>query len=433
MAGVELPLRAIREQIACAFDLIVHLTRLVDGCRRVSHVTEVSGSRGRSSRSRTCSSRGRRARRTREATWTAASARRSARRGCGRTSCSRWRRTASSSPANLTFVGTGGGVKCERRLLTGAACFLCSSWLPNSPTPALRPAHVGAAGSSSYARSTQARPADRGDRTSPRGRGPGARSGAPPRERATAVAGRGPQNLGKERAKKFVRRHRPLAVDARAADPSTRLAAAQGSSARKAQSDRIELLAFGSQAVDAPPASRRRRSTQRSRFSLARGRPRPGNRSLRRRPALVGGARRPRRSPSRVLILLTDGQEVSSKASPRRAAIAAARKAGVTVYPIAIESASFSPAPLKQLAKATGGRYTGARDSASLVAVYNSIAAELRRTWQLTYTTAARPGEEIRLAGGGASLTSTIARPLRRRRAASTRRFPAHSSESARS
>jgi len=40
-AGVELPVRAIREQISSAFDLIVHLTRLVDGSRRVSHVTEV--------------------------------------------------------------------------------------------------------------------------------------------------------------------------------------------------------------------------------------------------------------------------------------------------------------------------------------------------------------------------------------------------------
>jgi pilus assembly protein CpaF len=40
-AGVELPLRAIREQISSAFDLIVHLTRLVDGSRRISHVTEV--------------------------------------------------------------------------------------------------------------------------------------------------------------------------------------------------------------------------------------------------------------------------------------------------------------------------------------------------------------------------------------------------------
>ncbi|HET7856148.1 MAG TPA: CpaF family protein, partial [Gaiellaceae bacterium] len=40
-AGVDLPLRAIREQIASAFDLLVQITRLVDGSRRLSHVTEV--------------------------------------------------------------------------------------------------------------------------------------------------------------------------------------------------------------------------------------------------------------------------------------------------------------------------------------------------------------------------------------------------------
>ena len=40
-AGVELPLRAIREQVASAFDLLVQITRLVDGSRRISHVTEV--------------------------------------------------------------------------------------------------------------------------------------------------------------------------------------------------------------------------------------------------------------------------------------------------------------------------------------------------------------------------------------------------------
>jgi pilus assembly protein CpaF len=40
-AGVELPLRAIREQVSSALDLVVHLSRLVDGTRRVSHVTEV--------------------------------------------------------------------------------------------------------------------------------------------------------------------------------------------------------------------------------------------------------------------------------------------------------------------------------------------------------------------------------------------------------
>src|ERR1700745_4183616 len=40
-AGVELPLRAIRAQGSSAFDLLVPITRLVDGSRRISHVTEV--------------------------------------------------------------------------------------------------------------------------------------------------------------------------------------------------------------------------------------------------------------------------------------------------------------------------------------------------------------------------------------------------------
>ena len=40
-AGVELPHRAIREQIASAFDLLVQIQRLVDGSRRITHITEV--------------------------------------------------------------------------------------------------------------------------------------------------------------------------------------------------------------------------------------------------------------------------------------------------------------------------------------------------------------------------------------------------------
>ena len=43
MAGVELPVRAIREQVASAIDLIVHQQRFKDGTRRVTHVTEVVG------------------------------------------------------------------------------------------------------------------------------------------------------------------------------------------------------------------------------------------------------------------------------------------------------------------------------------------------------------------------------------------------------
>ena len=43
MARAELPLRAIREQISSAFDLIVYAERLDDGSRKVTLVTEVQG------------------------------------------------------------------------------------------------------------------------------------------------------------------------------------------------------------------------------------------------------------------------------------------------------------------------------------------------------------------------------------------------------
>ncbi|MGH8944619.1 MAG: CpaF family protein [Acidimicrobiia bacterium] len=46
MAGYDLPVRAIREQIASAVDLVVHVSRLKDGTRRVTHVTEVEGMEG---------------------------------------------------------------------------------------------------------------------------------------------------------------------------------------------------------------------------------------------------------------------------------------------------------------------------------------------------------------------------------------------------
>ncbi len=45
-AGVDLPLRAIREQVAGAVDLIVQVSRLVDGSRRITHITEVGKMEG---------------------------------------------------------------------------------------------------------------------------------------------------------------------------------------------------------------------------------------------------------------------------------------------------------------------------------------------------------------------------------------------------
>jgi pilus assembly protein CpaF len=43
MAGMDLPVRAIREQAASAIDLIIHQQRLKDGTRRITHITEVIG------------------------------------------------------------------------------------------------------------------------------------------------------------------------------------------------------------------------------------------------------------------------------------------------------------------------------------------------------------------------------------------------------
>ncbi|HNQ94853.1 MAG TPA: CpaF family protein [Anaerolineales bacterium] len=46
MAGMELPARAIREQIASAVDVICHQERMRDGTRKVTNITEVSGMEG---------------------------------------------------------------------------------------------------------------------------------------------------------------------------------------------------------------------------------------------------------------------------------------------------------------------------------------------------------------------------------------------------
>src|SRR5450756_2269521 len=46
MAGVDLPLRAIREQVSSAVDLIVHQSRMKDGTRRIEDITEIQGMEG---------------------------------------------------------------------------------------------------------------------------------------------------------------------------------------------------------------------------------------------------------------------------------------------------------------------------------------------------------------------------------------------------
>jgi pilus assembly protein CpaF len=46
MAGMELPVRAIREQVASAIDVVIHQERMRDGTRKIVNITEVSGMEG---------------------------------------------------------------------------------------------------------------------------------------------------------------------------------------------------------------------------------------------------------------------------------------------------------------------------------------------------------------------------------------------------
>ena len=118
--------------------------------------------------------------------------------------------------------------------------------------------------------------------------------------------------------------------------------------------------------------------------------------------------------PGRVIIVLTDGRDVSSSAS-LDAAVAAARKANASIYPIGIESTDFDPAALRTLAKETGGTYHGAGSTAQLQAVYASIASELHRTWRLGYDTSARPGDHVDLrvtVAGVGTVEKSVAVPV---------------------
>jgi tight adherence protein B len=98
----------------------------------------------------------------------------------------------------------------------------------------------------------------------------------------------------------------------------------------------------------------------------------------------------------RVVIVVTDGNETRSTATLDNA-IKAARESGVLLYVVAIESKQFNPAPLKRLARETGGSYRGAGSSRQLRTIYAGIAQELRRTWRVEYLTAARSGEKLAL------------------------------------
>jgi hypothetical protein len=89
--------------------------------------------------------------------------------------------------------------------------------------------------------------------------------------------------------------------------------------------------------------------------------------------------------------------EIRSAVATLQDAIRAAQSARARVYAVGIPDTTFTPMPLIELAAATGGRYYRAPTTAALARIYGVIAAELNRTWQLQFLTAARPGDTVKL------------------------------------
>jgi tight adherence protein B len=108
---------------------------------------------------------------------------------------------------------------------------------------------------------------------------------------------------------------------------------------------------------------------------------------------------------SRVLVLLTDGHDLGSRSSLAQA-IATAQRANVVVYGIAAGRRT-DVRPLKKLASATGGRLFNAANPAGFGRAYRLLGRELNRTWQVSFLSQTRQGDQTKLTVRAAGTAST--------------------------
>jgi tight adherence protein B len=223
-------------------------------------------------------------------------------------------------------------------------------------------------------------------------------------EDGSPVEGLQAENLGRQKSV-VLAVDTSRSMDGKAIKDAAR--AARAFVAAKPPDDRIAILGFGhkpvllttfsSSTIDAAQALRQIAVDSRSGTALYDG------------IVLAAESLQVEQNLGRVVILLTDGRDVSSSASLAEA-IKEAHADGVSVYPIGIVGKGFDPAPLQKLARATGGSYYAAASTGVLTSIYSSIAAELSRTWRLSYETTARPGDDVKLAvtvaGLGSATTS---------------------------
>ena len=411
-AGVDLPLRAIREQISSAFDLLVQIARLVDGSRRDhAHHRGASAWSPTSSRCRTSSSRSRRTRRPRHA------------------------RPRLLAPLACT------GLKphfLEKMAANGVV-------LP----PTFFEAEDGRRAASFARRASRRRDCERSSRS----RAGRARAGCSRCARGRSAGGRRRPSASAPSTRAGTRRSRltvvTLAAAVDAADAAENGEPSPGCSVEQPRRAKSVVLAIDrSQSMKGSrsrtPSPRRARSSRRSRAPTGSrvvalrldARPaRPASRPRRRRrdraralastgepgtalyDAVVLAAQtlarepqpRPRdhrRSPT--------ARDVSSKRDAREAVDAAARGAGIAVYPSGSRARSSPRRRSSELASATGGAYHGAASTATLARdLRRDRAASSAAPGSSTTSTAARPGDDARArrAGPGAGAAARLAVP----------------------
>ncbi len=218
-------------------------------------------------------------------------------------------------------------------------------------------------------------------------------------ENGRAVTGVEAQNLG--RSKAIV-----LAIDRSTSMAGRPLAeagkAAQRFLARKRHSDYVSVVTFGSTAIAQSPLGQATIDADTALRGLSSD-TRQGT-ALYDAIVVASSELDSQPLPGRVLVILTDGRNVRSVATLEQA-LGAARRANVVAYAIALGHAySF---PLRRLAAATGGAFYSSPTPEALDSIYRRIGAELDRTWRISYTTAARPGDTIAISvgrpGGGES------------------------------
>jgi tight adherence protein B len=237
----------------------------------------------------------------------------------------------------------------------------------------------------------------------------GAESSSPPKltENGGAVAGLRASNLGDSKSV-FLAVDRSRSMQGQAILDA--VAAARAFVAGKPASDRLAVATFGSEAVALTGFSTSTIDADSALGALSID-PISGTELY---DVIVLGAKAlaAEQNPSRVLIVLTDGADFGSDAVLADA-ITAAQDAGVAVYAIAITSGGFSPGPIRELARETGGSYYGTPSTEALTQVYTAIGEELRRTWLMEYTTRARPGETLALevTAAGESATAEVKAP----------------------